>query len=371
MLNALGIINIEDSTVDITGLQSYRPVSAISILGRYRVIDFMLSNFSNSGIKDIQVCCREKPRSLIEHLGSGLQYNISSKKGRLRMMFGETSGISDVYNHDIANFMSNMQYIEENDKSYVVIAPSYMMYRANFSDILDSHIESGNDVTVLYKVADNAKEDFIGCDCLTLEKDKRVSSIDKNRGKYKKRNISLEAYVLSRTLFIELVKLASETSSLYWFKDILADVLDKYKVVGYPIRTHVSCVNTLSAYFKTNMKYCSLEGVSELRVDTWPIHTMTSDSAPVTYGTNSSVKNSLIANGCNIDGTLENCVVGRNVTVKKGAVLKNCVILPNAYIAEDVKLDHVVVDKAAIINHVKKLEGSVQAPIYVKRRDRI
>ena len=371
MLNALGIINIEDSTVDVTGLQSYRPVSAISILGRYRVIDFMLSNYTNSGINDIQVYCREKPRSLIEHLGTGLHYNINSKKGRLRMMFGETSGVSDIYNHDIANFMLNMQYIEENDKPYVVLAPTYMLYRANFKDILESHIENGNDVTVLYQTVDNAKEEFIGCDCLNLEKDKRIISVEKNRGKYKKRNISLEAYVMSRSLFIELVKLASKTSSLYWFKDILADVLEDYKVVGHPIRSHVSCVNSLSSYFNTNMRYCSREGVSELRVDSWPIHTMTSDSAPVTYGDNASVKNSLIANGCSVDGTIENCVIGRNVSIKKGAVLKNCVILPNAYIAEDVKLDHVVVDKSAIINHVKKLEGTDQAPIYVKRRDRI
>ena len=371
MLNALGIINIEDSTVDVTGLQSYRPVSAVSILGRYRVIDFILSNMTNSGINDIQVYCRQKPRSLIDHLGTGRHYNINSKKGRLRMMFGETGVISEVYNHDIANFNQNIQYIEENDKPYVIMAPTYMMYRINFKDVLESHIENQNDITVLYKSVDNAKEDFIGCDCLTLEKDKRISSIEKNRGKYKNRNISTEAYILSRSLFIELIKLATKTSSLYWFKDILADVLEDYKVVGYPVKGYVGCINTLAAYYKYNMKYCSRQGVADLRDDSWPIHTMTNDSAPASYGDNASVKNSLIANGCSIDGTVENCVIGRNVTVKKGAILKNCVILPNAYIAEDVKLDKVVVDKVAIINHVKKLEGTDQAPIYVKRRDRI
>ena len=257
MLNALGIINIEDSTVNIAGLQDYRPVSAISILGRYRVIDFMLSNMTNSGINDIQVYCPKQPRSLVEHLGTGLHYNINSKKGQLRMLFNENATGSDVYNNDILHFINNIQYIEENDKPYVIIAPTYMIYKVDFNDVLESHIENENDITVLYKSVDNAKENFIGCDCLTLEKDKKIISIEKNRGKYKNRNISLEAYVLSRSLFLDLIKLASKTSSLFWFKDILNDVIDEYKVTGFQVRGHVECVNTLSAYYKASMKYCN------------------------------------------------------------------------------------------------------------------
>lgn len=371
MLNALGIINMEDSTVDIAGLQSFRPVSAISLLGRYRIIDFVLSNMTNSGINDIQVYCKEKPRSLIEHLGTGQHYNINSKKGRLRFLVGERSETTEIYNTDIASFKRFMQYIEENDKPYVIVAPTYMLYRVNFEEALKNHINNKNDISVLYKYTDNAKEEFFGCDSLTLDSDKRIISIEQNRGKYKNRNISLEAYIMSRPLFIDLVNMAAKSSSLYWFKDILRDVLDEYKVCGMSVRNDVSCLNTLEAYYKTNIKYCNRENIMAFDDHNWPILTMTNDSSPTIYGEDSVVKNSMIANGCKIEGTVINSVLGRNVVIKKGAVVKNSVVLSEAFIAPNAKLDKVVVDKGAIINHVKKLEGSDTTPIYVKRRDRI
>ncbi len=141
MCDALGIINFEDACVDITGLMDYRPASAISFLGRYRLIDFMLSNMTNSGISQIEVFIKDKPRSLIEHLGNGRQYNINSKRGRLSILYGENRIMSEVYNHDIANFMDNIQYIEEVNKPYVIIAPSYMIYQIDFNEVLKYHAE--------------------------------------------------------------------------------------------------------------------------------------------------------------------------------------------------------------------------------------
>ncbi len=370
MLDALGIVNIEDNDVKVYGLQDYRPLSAISIFGRYRLIDFILSNYTNSEISEIHVYCKEKPRSLVEHLGTGLHYNINSKKGKLKILFGEDYS-SKLYNTDIENFIRNMVYIEECDKEYVVLAPTYMVYRTSFKDVLNSHIESENDISVLYKSVDSAKDEFIGCDCLTFNKDKRIIGIEKNRGRYKSRIISLEAYVMKRELFIQLVKDAAKVSSLYWFKDILNDSLDKYKVGGYSVKNNVSCINNIKAYYDTNMKYCSKAGVGLLRNDSWPIHTMTSDSAPTVYGENSKIKNCIIANGCKIDGTVENCVVGRNVTIKKGAVVKDCVLLHNVTVNEDVTIERIIVDKGAIISNVKELICKEEIPAYVKRRDRI
>ena len=103
----------------------------------------------------------------------------------------------------------------------------------------------------------------------------------------------------------------------------------------------------------------------------WPIYTQTNDSAPTIYGKTSDVCGSVIANGCVIEGTVTDSVVSRNVTIRKGAIIKNSIILPGAYIGENAKLDHVVVDKYAIIHHVKELKGTAEEPVYVKRRDRI
>lgn len=371
MNKVLGIVNFEDATASVEGLGDHRPVSAFAFLGRYRVIDFVLSNMTNSGINDIQVYCKEKPRSLIEHLGTGQQYNINSKRGNLHILNGEKKPVSDVYNHDVNNFMQNMEFIEESDKGYVVVAPSYFIYQIDYNQVIEAHINSGDDITILYKATDNAKNEFIGCETVLFDETKKVIGIEKNRGKYKTRNISLECYVMSRKLFIDLVNRAANTSSLYWFKDILRDVYNEYTIRGYAVKGYVACINTLKAYFKANMDLRKREIARNVFKKDWPIHTMTNDSCPTQYVSGSVVKGSTVANGCLIEGTVINSVLGRNVTVKKGAVVENSIILPGAYISDGAKLDHVVVDKYAIIHHVKKLEGTDDSPVYVKRRDRI
>ena len=185
------------------------------------------------------------------------------------------------------------------------------------------------------------------------------------------RNVSLEAYVMTKKLFLDLVRKAANTSSLYWFKDILADSCEDLRIVGYPYKGKVYCINSLRSYFKANLDLRSYSNAKELFKEDWPIHTRTNDSAPSQYMPGARIRGCLISNGCHIEGEVENCVIGRNVVVKKGAVVKNCVILPGAYIGEGAKLDRVIVDKAAIVNHVKKLIGTDDSPIYVKRRDRI
>lgn len=370
-MRALGIITFENSTANISGLQDYRPVPAIAFLGRYRIIDFILSDMTNSGIDNVQVYCKEKPRNLIEHLGTGAHYNINSKRGKLRILYGEKTFSSPVYNHDVANYMLNMQYIEEDTNPYVVVAPSYFIYSLDFSKVLQEHIESKADVTVLYTNTTNAKEDFLGCDTVTLDKEKRITAFDKNRGKRKTGSVSMEAYVLSKKLFIELVKKAAETSSLYWFQDILNDSLEELDVRGYQVKGFVACINSLHEYFKTQMYLRERSNAKGLFKPGWPIYTQTNDSSPTLYADDSDVSGSVVANGCVIEGTVKDSVISRNVTIKKGAVVRDSIILPGAYIGENAKLDHVVVDKYAIVHHVKSLQGTDEAPVYVKRRDRI
>ena len=149
MTKVLGIVNFEDSVANIEGLGEYRPVPAMTFLGRYRVIDFVMSNLTNSGIDSIQVFLKEKPRNIIDHLGTGQQYNINSKRGKLRMLYGEKTFSSEVYNTDIANFALNMQYIEMDKNPYVLIAPSYFIYTMDYEGLVEDHKESGAAVTVV------------------------------------------------------------------------------------------------------------------------------------------------------------------------------------------------------------------------------
>lgn len=253
----------------------------------------------------------------------------------------------------------------------MIVAQSYFIYSLDFTNVLQQHIESKSDITVLYTNTAEAKEHFLDCDTLTMDKDKRITEIGRNRGKRKNASISLEAYVLSKKLFIDLVKKASETSSLYWFRDILNDSLEELTVTGYGIKGFVGCINSLSEYFRITMALSDRATAKGLFKPGWPIYTQTNDSAPTIYGKTSDVCGSVIANGCVIEGTVADSVVSRNVTIRKGAIIKNSIILPGAYIGENAKLDHVIVDKYAIIHHVKELKGTAEEPVYVKRRDRI
>jgi glucose-1-phosphate adenylyltransferase len=370
-MNALGIICFENGSAYIEGLSDYRPVPAIAFMGRYRVVDFILSNMTNSGIDSVEIYCKEKPRNLIEHLGDGKHYNINSKRGKLRILYGEKSFSSPVYNHDVANYVLNMEYIENDPNEFVIIAPSYFVYSLDFHDVLKAHLDSKADVTMVYTASTNAKEDFLGCDTLTLDKDRRITEIGKNRGSYKSRNISMECMVMTKKMFIDLVKKAAATSSLYWLKDCIADSLGELNVRGYQYHGFVACLNSLKEYYKVSMELRDPEISEHLFKPDWPIYTQTNDSSPSIFTNTAEVSDTMVANGCHVQGKVTGSILSRNVTVCEGAEISNSIILPGAYIGENAKLDHVIVDKYAIVHHVKKLEGTDEAPVYVRRRDRI
>ena len=177
MAKAFGIVNFAGNHIRVEGMQEYRPVGAFSFLGRYRVIDFPISNMSNSGIDHIQVYIRRNPQSLTAHLGTGRHYNINSKSGNLQILYSGLGMNMSLYNNDIASYIENLEYIEQELAEYVVIAPSYMVYTQDYKKLLNDHIESGADITMLYHTVDNAKRAFINCNVLNLNKQKGVLDI--------------------------------------------------------------------------------------------------------------------------------------------------------------------------------------------------
>ena len=371
MKDVLGIIKFEDATVDVAGLGEYRPIPSLTFLGRYRLIDFMMSNMSNSGISYIQVYVKEKPRSVYEHLGSGRSFNINSKHGKLRVHHGEETLQSEAYNTDIRSFISNRQFIEEAKKEYVLVGSSYMVYTLDYNDVLAEHQKSNADITVVYSPVKNANESFFGCDTLRINKNKRVTGMAKNLGKYKTRNVSLETYLMKKSTFLKLCDNGYKTSSLYWFNNIIQDELENYNVMAYRHNGLVYPINSLVEYHRANLELTSYNMGKALFNDKWPIMTRTSDSPPVKYGEHAIVSNSVIANGCKINGTVINSVLGRGVVVEKGAVVVNSNVLPGSKIGKGIHLDHVIVDKNAVVEKVNELKGALDAPVYVKRRDRI
>ena len=370
MSKVLGLLNFEPSYVHVKGLEDFRPISATSILGRYRVIDFMLSNFTNSGIDSIKVYIKNRPRSTVEHI-SRTNYNINSKKGRIHLLHGEENfGNNDLFNVDIHAFKTYMEFVEVENPSYVVIAPSHFIFKQDFSELIDHHMKAKNDITVLYQSATNTDTDYLMGDILSINKG-RVSEFHKNRGKYKNGNVSLETYVMSYLLFKQLVDEASMTSSLYSLSDIVADNAKVLKVGAYRHKGYCACISTLKAYYEANMHLKKEKELVKMINEDWPIYTMTNDSCPTLYKPGAKVSGSIVANGCQIEGTVTNSVIGRNVIVKKGAIIKDSIILPDTFIDKNVKLDCAVVDRLSIVTHIKNIEGTKEDPIYIKRGDRI
>ena len=363
--NTLGIVNIEGTNVQFGEVLAHRGIQAFGFLGRYRLIDFVLSNMSNSGITEFQVYMPAKMRSTIQHVGTGKHYNINSKRGKLRLLNSATDSNS-IYRHDIKAFSDNIHYIESSDKEYVLIAPSYFIYSQDFTKLQDEHLETGADITVLYKNVTDAKDSFIGCQTLKFGEDKRIVEFHENHGKYKNRPVSLECYFMKRSVFLELIHRANKVSSLYWLKDILRDSVTQYKIMGYAHRDFVACINTVEAYFKTQLELIDRDTRRLLFKNNWPIYTQTSDSSPSLYGPLAEVKGSLIANGAHINGQVENSVIDRDVIIEEGVVVKNSIILNGAVIKSGANIENAIVDKATKIIHPVDIKGSQTSPAYLK-----
>lgn len=370
MAKALGILNFESDKNRVEGLSDFRTISAVSILGRYSVMDFMMSNFTNSGIDNICVFVKEKPRTLIEHINE-TDYNINTKKGNIRILHGERTITNPIYNTDVANFLDNIEFIRDNDLPYVIVAPSHFIFTEDLNEKLEEHIKSKNEISVLYKKTTNADRHYIGCDYLELDAKDRVVSLEENKGDKKTRLIDLETYIMDKEFFISLVEKAYSVSSIYWLRDIIREELKNVKVGGLKVTGYTACMNSLQSYFDASMELKTYKSAKQIFKPEWPIYTNTNDSCPTLYAEGGCAVDSIVGNGCYIEGKVEGSVIGRGVSIHKGAFVKNSIILPGAIINKNAHVENAVVDRFAVVTHIKALVGDEKNPLYVKRGDRV
>jgi len=369
MAKAFGIVNTSGNHIWVEGMQDYRPIGAFSFLGRYRITDFPISNMSNSDIDRIQVFAGANPRSLIEHVGSGRHYNINSKRGKLQILFAESQSKNDIYNTDIAAFWANLDSIQKMKEEYVVIAPNHMIYVMNFRSLLKEHVKSGADITLLYHSVDTANTDYLNCSYLTLNRQSGVLSVATNRGTDANRDIFMDTYVMKKDLFIELIQKARALSSMYTLAQIVNIECEELDIRGYKHEGYFAAITNFKSYYDANMKMIDYEATKALFLPEWPIYTRTNDSCPTQYCETANVKGSVISNGCIIEGTVENSIIGRGCVIKKGTVIKNSIILPSSKVDENIHVENYVVGKHSEVIHCKELIADADTPGYVKRGD--
>ena len=244
-----------------------------------------------------------------------------------------------------------------------------MVYTIDYSSLIQTHVESGADITLLYHAVDNAKDSYLSCNILNLNKQKGVLSIEPNHGNVKNRNIFMDTYIMKTELFIELVYKAKEMSSMFTLSDIVNEECGELDVRGVAHRGYFASITDFKSYYEANMALIDYKSAQNLFHEEWPIYTRTNDSCPTHYFDTASIKNSVVSNGCMVHGTIENSIIGRGCVIKKGAVIRNSIVLGGCVIGENVHIENQVVDKQVKITRGREIISQEGNPGYIKRGD--
>lgn len=369
MAKIVGIVNLHHS-IPLDTLTERRSLASTPFLGRYCFLDFAISNFANSGINEIGILIKEHSRSIFRHLASGDgQLTLNTKTGGVSMLYNERYVNNAKYNHDVNNLTENIWFLKQTHAEYVVIAPVHMVNIIDYRRALEEHIKTNADVTVIYKNVYNAKSEFIGCDYLTIDENKKVSKFTENLGSKDNRSISLETYIMKKTVLMDLLVKAKATSAFFSLKDILSYCVEDLHIHASEYKRYLRLVDSVKTYLDVSLELLNPEVSKEVFNPEWPIYTRTYDSAPVKYKETSNVKSSIIANGAIIAGTVENSILARQVVVEEGAVVKNCVIFSRAYISKGSYLENVILDKESQVLHEKNIVGTKEKPLIIKEGD--
>ena len=366
-VNALGVIfaNTYDNLVP--ELVAERSMGSIPFGGRYRLIDFTLSSMANAGIDNVSVIVRKNYHSLMDHLGAGREWDLTRKRGGLNIVppFAERS--VKLYSGRVEALGSILSFLENQKERYVVMSDANIAINYDFNALLAAHQASGADVTVAYQkieIPEGRKNDNY---TLTVDADGRVTELLFNDYRPGKQNLDLDIYVMERQTLIKLVKDATARGLIYFERDILAHNVNILNIHALEYTGYVAHVCDMKSYFDENLKLIDEKNLNALFPKKNPVYTKIRDDNPTRYVTGSSVSNSLLADGCVIEGTVENCVLFRGVKVKKGAVVKNCVLMQDTVVEPGAELDCVVTDKNVRITADKKLSGTKSFPVYVQK----
>jgi glucose-1-phosphate adenylyltransferase len=365
MKRLMGVINLVNEPDELEELTYSRCVASVPFGSRYRLVDFALSNMVNSGIGNVAVFTQHKYRSLMDHLGSGKEWDLDRKRGGLFLLpavLHETTGMA---RGDLFQFYSHRDYFYRGREEYVVISRSHMVCNIDYNAVLDYHLEKNADVTVVYKKAD--EEEYAKFRRMAVKDDGLVTVIEDQTGRLRTDNISLEMYVMSKELLLDMVESCLAQGYDHLVRDGIMKNIDRLSVYGYLHQGHTGIVNTIQSYYKHSMQLLNPKIWRELFFQKNLIYTKVKDEPPARYSENANARNSLIANGCVIEGKVENSILFRGVKIRKGAYVKNSIILQNCEIEENVIIENAILDKDVFISRGRVLTGDKQAPFIASK----
>ena len=370
--DALGIIFPNSYDAMVPELANERTMASIPFAARYRVVDFLLSSMVNGGIDNVSMVVKRNYHSLMDHLGSGREWDLTRKNGGLNLVPPFSDKETKLYNGRVEALSNMVPFLKKQKEKYVVMCDANKVVNFDFKALLNQHIESGADLTVAY-TREALPRDFYDLDANARNlyytyklKDDRVSEIVVNSKDKGIQNLAMNIYVIEREMLIDQISSGYMQGAVYFERDILSKQLEKLDVRGFCFEGYVAHITSTRSYFEESMKMLDDANVDALFSPN-PVYTKIRDDNPTRYMGCSKAKHIMAADGCVIEGEVENSILFRGVKIGKGAKVKNCVLMQDTVVGEGACLEYIITDKKVTISANKELKGTDTFPVYVEK----
>ncbi len=363
MNDTLAIIMAGENSLEIGEITRSRSIGAVPVGARYRTIDFVLSNVVNSRIERVGVPTQNYYRSLMDHLGSGSAWDLNRKRYGLLVLppyLGKSS--DEMGDIDILNGIRD--YLAASDHRYVLLTGSDLIFNTTFDELAQFHKEKHADITVMYNTVASG-ERFDHHVELKVDEDGRITDVGVNSARQKAQKVSMGVMYMEKAFLEYQIDRCIAHGKHDFVKDVLMHEKRRAKIYGFEYSGYVGRIHDINSYFKCNMDLLNPEISSKLFDAPQKIYTKVKDQVPTLYGERAQVKNSIVADGCIINGTVENSIIFRGVQIEKGAVVKNSIVMQNTCVGASARVEHTILDKSVTIRRDKTLIGQESFPVVV------
>ena len=365
------IIYTGQQAPELKDLARSRAVMALPLAGRYRAIDFMLSNLVNSGITNAGIVTQHNYHSLMDHVGSGKEWDLSRKQDGLFVLPPfVTNQNPGMYRGTLDALGGVMSYIRRSSQEYVLIIDDTAVYNTAFRKMMEYHLEQKADITVLYQ-QERPHEDVLSEGVtrvyLYTSEEGRVWDIEVNAASPKTRLVSLGAYILSKALLMRIVEECVARDRHDFIRDVLIRRMNDLRIFAFGHKGVAVRIDTVQNYYAANMMFLDADARTDLLTKGGPVYTKVKDEVPARYGENGRVVHSLIADGCVIEGNVENSVLFRGVRVAKGALVKDSIVMQNGDVREGASINHAILDKNVVVQRDRILSGTGDFPVIIRK----
>lgn len=362
--------NIHEGTLD--SLTAMRTMGSVPFCSRYRLIDFPLSNMVESGVTKVGVITNANFQSLMDHVGTGKPWDLSRKNDGLFILPPFNVGSATMWGNRIDAIYGNMGFLEQSNQTYVAMCDCNNVLSLDYEALFDRHEESGADITVVGVKA--PMPDKIGSIlCFDkVEEDGRITEMSLDRHDEAEIFHSVNIVIMKKYLLESLITTAHSKNEISFQRNVLMANVKSLKIYAYDATdSFVGTISSVQAYYDVSMKLLEKENRDKLFNADFPIYTKERDDMPALYGAESHLTNSLVADGCIIDGTVENSIIFKAAKIAKGAVVKNSILMQDTVVGENATLSYVIADKNVNIKNGVELSGAPTFPVTLSKGTRI